>query len=301
MKTESSTTLKDHESNNQLYRTVGLIFIGAGLVYAADQWLKSGWLTLLVLPFLGVMGLALGINYRRLVLSVLGALVSGLGWGIFFLLNNGLGYTHLERVGLLLISLGAGFFGIYGVTQLTAVRGEKTPSTPENKNDRQAVAYWAFVPGGLLVSSGLALWRADFSIYTLVLAGGVSLGLALLAWGGIQRLFGLMIAGCLLLGAALGIFFAWSKGGDFNGLTETGVMLVWFAAGWGLITIASRVVTRGFVWWPLIPGGLLAVVGWGLYIGGNPDNALSFIGNTGSIGLIVFGIYLLLVRRSFRN
>jgi hypothetical protein len=43
------------------------------------------------------------------------------------------------------------------------------------------------------------------------------------------------------------------------------------------------------------------MVGWGLYIGGNPGNALSFIGNTGSIGLIVFGIYLLLMRRGFHQ
>jgi hypothetical protein len=78
-------------------------------------------------------------------------------------------------------------------------------------------------------------------------------------------------------------------------------MLVWFALGWGLITIASRILTSRFIWWPLIPGGLLAVVGWGLYIGGDPGNALSFIGNTGSIGLIIFGIYLLLLRRSFKD
>jgi hypothetical protein len=62
-----------------------------------------------------------------------------------------------------------------------------------------------------------------------------------------------------------------------------------------------RVASEKFVWWPLIPGGLLAVVGWGLYIGGDPGNALAFIGNTGSIGLIIFGVYLLLLRRSFKG
>jgi hypothetical protein len=46
---------------------------------------------------------------------------------------------------------------------------------------------------------------------------------------------------------------------------------------------------------------VLAMVGWGLYIGGNPGSALSFIGNTGSLGLIIVGAYLLLLRRSIRK
>ena len=73
-------------------------------------------------------------------------------------------------------------------------------------------------------------------------------------------------------------------------------MLVILAIGWGLITVFSRVITDKFTWWPLIPAGILAMTGWGLYIGGNPDNALGFIGNTGSIVLIILGIYLLLLR-----
>ena len=85
-----------------------------------------------------------------------------------------------------------------------------------------------------------------------------------------------------------------------NTLAQTGIMLVCIGLGWLLITVFSRVITAQFVWWPLIPGGILAVVGWGLYIGGNPNNALSFIGNTGSIALILFGIYLILLRRGIR-
>jgi len=76
---------------------------------------------------------------------------------------------------------------------------------------------------------------------------------------------------------------------------------VCFALGWGLIILFSRVTTQKFIWWPLIPGGLLAVVGWGLYIGGDPHNAVSFIGNTGSIGVIIFGLYLLLLRKGIQK
>jgi hypothetical protein len=78
-------------------------------------------------------------------------------------------------------------------------------------------------------------------------------------------------------------------------------MLVWFALGWMLITVFSRVITTRFVWWPLIPGGILGVVGWGLYIGGNPSNALTFISNTGSIAMIIIGAYLLLLRQGIHR
>jgi len=44
-------------------------------------------------------------------------------------------------------------------------------------------------------------------------------------------------------------------------------MLVGFALGWLLITILSRTITSKFIWWPLIPGGVLAMVGWGIYCG----------------------------------
>ena len=45
----------------------------------------------------------------------------------------------------------------------------------------------------------------------------------------------------------------------------------------------------------------MAVVGWGLYIGGNPDNASTFISNTGSVALIIIGLYLLLIRRGIQQ
>jgi len=67
------------------------------------------------------------------------------------------------------------------------------------------------------------------------------------------------------------------------------------------VTIFARVQTLKFVWWPLIPGGILAMVGWGLYIGGNPSRAVGFIGNSGSIALLIFGIYILLIRRGIHH
>jgi hypothetical protein len=136
----------------------------------------------------------------------------------------------------------------------------------------------------------------DFFFYI-----GLGIGLLLIISGIYWKLFGLLIPGSIVVGIMPGLFFAWEKTNATNALEQTGVMLVWFAFGWGLITILSRMLTKNFVWWPLIPGGILGVVGWGLFIAGNPKSAIGFIGNTGSIGLIIFGIYILLMRRSFHK
>jgi len=117
----------------------------------------------------------------------------------------------------------------------------------------------------------------------------------------VNKLFGLIIPGSLLAALGPSIYLAWGMDNRLNPLTRTGVMLVGFALGWFLITILSRSLTHKIVWWPLIPGGVLAMVGWGLYIGGNPGEAAVFISNTGSIGLILFGIYLLLLRKGIQG
>lgn len=103
------------------------------------------------------------------------------------------------------------------------------------------------------------------------------------------------------MGSGPGIYMAWGTKLAPNALAQTGLMLVCIAFGWIAITVLSRFGIEKLVWWPLIPGGILAMVGWGLYIGGNPQNAASFIGNTGSIGLIVIGLYLLLMRKGIKK
>jgi hypothetical protein len=274
------------DQDSRFYKAAGITLIGAGLVFILDQWIQTGWLSLLVLPGLGLIGLVAGIQHKRMAWYIPSSLVGGLGWGGFFVLNRLLDIPNLARLGFFLICMGLGFLCIFLATWLS---------------QRPLLAYWALVPGLIIASVGIPFVTNRINFFDFLLFPTLAVGFALLAWGSMEKLLGLIIPGCLLLGIGPGIFFAWAKTGTFNGLTETGVMLVWFAFGWGLITIASRVVSQRFIWWPLIPGGLLAVVGWGLYIGGNPENALSFIGNTGSIGLIIFGVYLLLLRRGFKG
>jgi hypothetical protein len=206
--------------------------------------------------------------------GVLGAWIGVLGEGLNHRLGVGLSGLSL---GFILISL-----GIYGLMR--------------------KIAWWPLVPAWMLACcAGLLLFtQAGILDYVFFLGGG--LGAFLVVVGYAKRLAGLIISGCLLLGIGPGIAFAWGDNlAEMKALARTGTMLVWFSLGWALITLTSRIAFQKFVWWPLIPGGILAVVGWGLYIGGNPGNAVSFIGNTGSIVMIIFGLYLLLMRRGIRR
>ena len=87
----------------------------------------------------------------------------------------------------------------------------------------------------------------------------------------------------------------------FSCVNQTGMVLASLAFGWGLMTLFGRWITHHYIWWPLIPGGIFAVVGLGLYIGGDPYHAIGVIGNTGGIALMIFGLYLLLMRKGIHH
>jgi hypothetical protein len=160
---------------------------------------------------------------------------------------------------------------------------------------------WMVIIFVTLFSIGIPFLFEQISLLDFVLFIGLGIGISLIIAGIIWKLIALIIAGALLSGIAPGLYFGWENSNAINPLEQTGIMLVGFAFGWGFITVLSRALTKKFVWWPLIPGGILAVVGWGLYIAGNPESAVGFIGNTGSVGLIIFGIYILLMRKSFHQ
>lgn len=166
---------------------------------------------------------------------------------------------------------------------------------------KQIPVVWLLFPFFIFTSIGLPFLLQEINLLDFILYIGVDIGICLLIAGIYWKLFGLIIPGALLVGVAPGLYFAWENTNANNPLEQIGIMLVGFAFGWGLITVTSRTLTKKIVWWPLIPGGILAVVGWGLYTAGNPESAIGFIGNTGSVGLIIFGIYILLMRRSFHQ
>ena len=266
-------------------RIIGSALIVGGSFILLEHFIKTGWLGLLILPLLGAALLVEGILSRGLPGIISGNLLGGLGVGLLLGYGGLLDLAWQQSLALLLAGFSAGWFGNLVLIRLLLKRN----------------AWWCMLVGGIIGSLALCFAISDLRVvdfFGYLLAGT---GIFLLLWGLFAHIFGLIIPGCILSGVGIGLYQAWGASADLNALARTGIMLVIFALGWGMITVFSRPIVQQFVWWPLIPGGVLAITGYGLYIGGAPNSAINFIGNTGSIGLILLGLYLLLMRRGIRG
>ena len=272
----------DHPNNSKIQTSslFGLMLIIAGVLFLLDLQLKTKWLTISIPTILGLVLLIYGFLSGTKGWLIAGALVTGVGFGAFFALQQLYSIPLAARFGYLLMFIAVGWLLVFSILWIFY----------------QTTAWWAILCAAIFSSTAYTLLFTPLQIFNFILSISLGIGIVFLLWGWSRKLLGLVIPGCILITTGPGISIAWSKVTSPQGLVETGVMLVWFALGWLLITVFSRVIFKKFIWWPLIPGGVLAMVGWGLYIGGNPSNALGFVGNTGSIGLIIFGVYLLLLR-----
>ncbi len=270
---------------NNIRVVAGLILILSGAILFLDRYLNTGWLSFAILPAAGLIFYYSGVRQKNPYLLLVGGILGGGGAGISAAFNQAI-YAHslAAQVGIFLCYMGIGWLIIIATSVMI-----------------QRPLWWALVPTGVLIGGGYYLTFSQLRWVDLILALCLGVGASLLVWGLVTRLIGLTIPGCLLISTGLGIYFAWRSPGETNSLVNTGIMLVWFALGWVMITMSGRVLVHRFLWWPLIPGGILAVVGCGLYIGGDPDNALNFISNTGSIALMIFGLYLLLMRKGIHH
>ena len=264
---------------------IGLVLISVGLAVLLDQFLKTGWIVLVIVPIAGLILLAEGGKTQKLGFIIAGALVSGAGLGAFLFLSRVIDAPVERKIGLVLIAFALGWVLITLATHLLLRKW----------------VWWPLVPGGIITSVGACFLFSDLQLLDFVLYLVTGTGFVLLVWGVFWRLLGLIIPGSLLISIGPGIYLPWGTELGINVLTKTGMMLVIFAIGWVMIILFARVLSTRFMWWPLIPGGIQAVVGWGLYIGGDPGGAASFIANTGSIGLIIFGLYLLLMRKGIHR
>lgn len=121
--------------------------------------------------------------------------------------------------------------------------------------------FWAILPFFNFISLGAVFLFSRLRFLDFMFFIGFGIAISLLSSGLYWKIFGLIIPGSLLAGIIPGVYFPWQQTVNTNPLLQTGMMLVWFALGWGFITVFSRVQTQAFVWWPLIPGGILAMVG----------------------------------------
>ncbi len=264
----------------------GILMVMSGFLILLDQYLRTEWLSLTIFPATGLILIANGLNNRRMSWIIPGVLIGALGTAVIILFGNILSYlAFFTRLGWSLIALASGFLMILF---FSLVYGKHH-------------AWWSFLVasaiGGLaypFISGHLSAFIFLSSILTMV-------GIAFLAWGFFERVFGLLIPGSLLTGIGPGFYLGFVSNAANNELVQVGFFITCIGLGWILITLTSRLLNSVFVWWPLIPGGILTMVGWGLTIGGNRGSAMTLIGNTGSISLIIFGLYLILMRRGIRK
>lgn len=279
---ESSHT---HSQKPMVPYSLGIVLICIGATVLIGQWLKIQWLSLSLLPLAGIYYLFESLRGKRRISIFLAGLFIGVGTGsiVFFGFENIIDFV--ARLGYFAIAFGLGFGFVTFLSII--IPGPKL--------------FWPLIPLAFMLPLGIVLSFSSLLILDIVLYFCVGLGIELLIWGIISKNIGFVIPGCLLCTIGPGIFIAWGTDFAGNALAKTGLMLATFAFGWGFISLFSKATSGELIWWPLIPGGVLAVVGWGLYIGGDPRNAPEFIANTGSVGLIIFGIYLLLMRKSMHR
>lgn len=264
---------------------LGAALLIAGTLVLLEQYLGTGWLTWAAVALTGILFLFEGTRGQILGWLIPGGLLTGAGAGLFMAFHPDATGDFAARMGILLLSVSAG----WGLITAGTLPG------------RGKTAWWPLVPGGIFAALGACLLFSDRSFLAFVLYLVTGLGVILLVWGLFWRLYGLIIPASLLVTIGPGIYIAWATNTAVNPLSKTGLMIAAFSFGWGLIVFFTRVILAKFVWWPLIPGGVMAMVGWGLYIGGDPGGAPSFIANTGSVALIIFGLYLLLLRKSIHR
>jgi hypothetical protein len=127
-----------------------------------------------------------------------------------------------------------------------------------------------------------------------------ALGLVFLVWGSVARSVGLLIPGGILSGIGLGVFLIEKAIPGLEDVGMGGVFFLSFGLGWGLITLLSAIFTDEVHWWPLIPGGILALIGGMLLVGGVALEVLDLIGRWWPLSLVGLGFWLLL-RRNVRR
>ncbi len=259
---------------------LGTTLIIGGLLLFIDQRIHTGWIPISIPVFTGLVILIYGFVLNEQGWILAGFAVTSLTGALFLIFQP---FINIETN--LKISIGLTFFALnwFGVLLSIGLIKKK-------------ILWWTLLLITISLALAIIFYFGTFTFLYFVLGLSLAIGFSLLSWGVIKNFLGLQIAGLLVSTIGVGIFQGWNTVGDINGLRDTGYMLVWFSLGWILITVFSRIFKKKFIWWPLIPGGILAMVGSGLYIGGNPENAAAFLQNMGSIGLVLLGVYLILLK-----
>jgi hypothetical protein len=110
------------------------------------------------------------------------------------------------------------------------------------------------IPGLVLIVLGIAFLLAQYFEFGPALFL-ILLGLVFLVPYALTRSYGLLIPGCILAGVGLGLVF------DRPPLGTAIAVPLGLGLGFIAIFVLQLIVARQSHWWPLIPGGLLVLVG----------------------------------------
>lgn len=116
-------------------------------------------------------------------------------------------------------------------------------------------------------------------------------------WGLLTRAPGLLVPSGILGGIALGTYLVNGPLTEASGTVQGGAFLLAFAAGWALVIGLSVLIGRA-QWWPLIPGGILALIGGALLAGEAGQQAMELLGRAWPLALIGVGVWVLLRRKA---
>lgn len=269
----------------EIYK-LGYLLVGSGVLILIDQEIKTGWLTISIPAIAGFVITIYGILRKHIGWITGGTLLLALGSALVTMMNVQTSRSVVERAGNAFIVFAAGWFVLFALVSLIK---KQTP-------------WWALVLTAVFMGAGIFFkYTPNAGIFPFVVLLSAFLGTSLLIWGVGKRLLGLVISGCVVLSLSPAFYYSWMSHPTGSSLINTGTMLVWLALGWFMVSLISRIVFQKYIWWPIIPCGVLAMVGWGLYIGGSAGKELGFISNTGSVALILFGLYLILLKYGLRK
>jgi hypothetical protein len=164
----------------------------------------------------------------------------------------------------------------------------RPPSTPWADNPR-------IITGVVVIALGLVMLVATVTDSQLVGQMIVLLlGVIFLAWGVMVRHPGPLIPGCILSGLGAGIVLSQWLSASISGQAQGGIVTLCLGLGFLLIMPVMQFVTRQRAhWWPLIPGGILILTGFGLLLGDAGLTMLTWIGRLWPLALIGVGGALL--------
>lgn len=282
--TKSSITKRIHPPP-PWHTAIGATLIIAGFLVLADPFLWPGHLRVFSFLVAGFLVSGWGLWARRLSFWITGVLLAGFGSACLALFLPSFAPTFAQKIGILITGMGASCL-------IIAILTPWFFSHP---------AEWALIPAVLGAAGSYVLLYTparlkDFAFLIFLAAGTIFTVI-----GVRKRLIGWLIPGGLLLGLGPGFSALLGHLSTAQPLTAIGLFLLWFALGWMLITLTARMIMHRVVWWPLIPAGVIGVAGLALYIAGNPAAAPTVLSNMGSIVIIVFGLYLLLMRYGVRR